>query len=98
MRVSCIPSVVRHGVTPLDAIAVLQRLTRLGVHHFWPLNRSIVELPQAVGARIQGYRQITDAVLLAAAMQHLGQLATLDIGLQGLIAESDRSALCVIPV
>ena len=98
VRVSCTPSVVRHSVTPLDAIAVLKQLTRLGSHHFWPLNRSIVELPRAVGDRIQGYRQITDAVLLAVAMQHHGQLATLDTGLYGLVAESDRSALCVIPV
>ena len=30
VRVSCNPSVVRHTVTPLDAIAVLERLTQLG--------------------------------------------------------------------
>ena len=98
VRVSCTPSVVQHSVTPLDAIAVLKQLMRLESHHFWSLDRSIVELPQTVGARIQGYRQITDAILLAAAMEHGGQLATLDTGLYGLIAESERSALCVIPV
>ncbi len=79
-------------------MAVLERLTKLGAHRFWPLNRSIVDLPQSIGARIQGYRQITDAVLLAAAMQHDGQLATLDVGLRGLVSERERSALCVIPV
>lgn len=79
-------------------MAVLERLTRVGAHRFWPLNRSIVELPQSIGTRIQGYRQITDAVLLAAAMQHYGQLATLDAGLYGLVSERERSALCVIPV
>ncbi len=98
VRVSCTPSVVQHSVTPLDAIAVLTQLTRLESHHFWPLNRSIVELPQAIGERLHGYRQITDAVLLAAAMQHHGQLATLDMGLYELVVESERSALCVIPV
>ena len=98
VRVSCNPSAVRHAVTPLDAIAVLEKLTRLGSHAFWPLNRSIVELPEAVGARIQGYRQITDAVLLAAAMQRNGQLATLDGGLERLVDESERAFLCVIPV
>ena len=98
VHVSCNPSAVRHTVTALDAIAVLERLTRLGSHAFWPLDRSIVHLPEQVGARIQGYRQITDAVLLAAAMQRNAQLATLDAGMQRLVAESDRSALCIIPV
>ena len=98
VRLSCTPSVMRYSVTPLDAISVLKQLTRLGSHRFWPLDRSILDLPQTVGARIQGYRQITDAVLLAAAMQHRGQFATLDTGLHGLVAQSERSALCVIPV
>ena len=98
VRVSCNPSVVRHTVTALDAIAVLGELMRLGSHLFWPLDRSIVQLPESIGARVHGYRQVTDAVLLAAAMRRNGQLATLDAGLEGLATENGRSFLCVIPV
>ena len=98
VRVSCNPSVVRHTVTALDAIAVLGELMRLGSHVFWPLDRSIVQLPESIGARVHGYRQVTDAVLLAAAMRRNGQLATLDAGLEGLATENGRSSLCVIPV
>ncbi len=98
VRVSCNPLAVRHTVTPLDAIAVLERLTTLGSHTFWALDRSIIRLPERVRSRLQGYRQITDAVLLAAAMQRGGQLATFDSGLEGLVAEDARSAVCVIPV
>ena len=98
VRVSCNPAVVRHTVTPLDAIAVLQRLSRLGSHTFWPMDQSITDLPESIGIRLQGYRQITDAVLLAAAMQRKGQLATLDAGMEGLVSESQRPSLCVIPV
>jgi toxin-antitoxin system PIN domain toxin len=98
VRVSCNPSVVRHTVTPLDAIAVLQGLTRLGSHTFWPLNQSIMQLPESIGIRLQGYRQVTDAVLLATAIQRNGQLATLDAGMEGLVSESQRTFLCVIPV
>ena len=98
VRVSCNPSVVRHTVTPLDAIAVLERLTRLGSHNFWSLDRSIVHLPESIGARLQGYRQITDALLLATAMRRMGRLATLDGGLEGLVAENQRAFLWVIPV
>ena len=98
VRVSCNPSVVRHSVTPLDAIGVLTRLVQLGSHTFWSLDQSILHLPESIGSRLQGYRQVTDAVLLAAAMQRNGQLATLDAGIEGLVAEEERGYLCVIPV
>ena len=57
-----------------------------------------MQLPESIGIRLQGYRQVTDAVLLAAAMQRNGQLATLDGGMERLVSESQRSFLCVIPV
>ena len=98
VRVSCNPSVVRHTVTPRDAIALLVNLRRLGAHSFWPLDLSMVELPEEIAGRIPGYRQITDAVLLAAAMQRDGQLATFDAGLAGLTTETMRPFLRVIPV
>ena len=98
VRVSCNPSVVRHTVTPRDAIALLVNLRRLGSHSFWPLDLSMVELPEEIAGRIEGYRQITDAVLLAAAMQRDGQIATFDAGLARLATETARPFLCVIPV
>ena len=98
VRVSCNPAVVQHSVTPLDAITVLNRLTRLGAHVFWPLDESILHLPDSIGARLQGYRQVTDAVLLAAAMQRDGELATFDRGIERLVSEVERSHLRVIPV
>ena len=98
VRVSCNPSAVRHPVTPLDAITVLERLTTLGSHTFWPLDRSVIHLPEQIRSRLQGYRQITDAVLLATAMQRGGQLATLDSGLEALAGQGDGSSVCVIPV
>ena len=98
VRVSCSPSVVRHDVAPLEAIALLGRIRRLGRHSFWPLDRSVVELPERISARIQGYRQITDAVLLAAAVHRNGRLATLDRGIARLADESVRPFVHVIPV
>lgn len=98
VRISCNPSALRYAVTPLDAIALLRALRQLGAHSFWPLDRSLLDLPETVAARMQGYRQITDAVLLAAAIRHGGQLATLDNGLGQLISASERQALYVLPV
>lgn len=98
VRVSCNPSAVRHTVTPGEAIALLQRLRQLASHSFWPLERSIVDLPRPIVSRLQGYRQITDAVLLAAAIQRGGVLATLDSGLARLAGERERHSVRVIPV
>ena len=98
VRVSCSPPVVNRRITPLDAIVVLQELLQLGNHVFWPLDRPIADLPDSIGVRLQGYRQVTDAVLLATAMQRDGQLATFDAGMEGLVPEAERASLCVIPV
>ena len=98
VRLSCNPAIVGHTVTPLDAIGVLHALTRLGSHRFWPLDRSIGALPEWISARVQGYRQVTDAVLLATAIQRGGRLATLDAGLKALVPTRRHASLRVVPV
>ena len=79
-------------------MSMLQRLRQLASHSFWPLERSIVDLPRPIVSRLQGYRQITDAVLLVAAIQRGGVLATLDSGLARLTGERERQSVRVIPV
>ena len=93
-RVSCNRAPVRHTVTTLDAIGVLEGLTRLGSHRFWPLDRSIGALPESVSARLQGYRQVT----VAAAIQRGRQLTTFDAGLKALVPAGHQSSLRVLPV
>ena len=70
----------------------------VGVARDRPLDRSITNLPQQSLSRLQGYRQMTDAVLLAATIQRGGTLATLDSGLARLVDERQRHSLRVIPV
>ena len=98
VRISSNPAATRHSVTPLDAIDVLTHLTQLGNHAFWPLDMSILHLPASIRSRLQGHRQITDALLLAAAMQRNGQLATLDAAMESLVEENARPFLSVVPV
>ena len=98
VRVSCNRSAVGHEVTPLDAIALLRRLRRRGSHTFWLHDRSITSFPDEILTRIQGYRQITDAVLVALAMQHGGRLATFDGGIKSLLPEIQQPSVHVIPV
>jgi len=98
VRVSCNPSAVKQSVTPSEAIVLLGKLGRLESHAFWSMDRSVTALPPEILARIQGYRQITDAVLLALAAERGGQLATLDAGLASLVSKAQRSSICAIPV
>ena len=98
VRVSCNPLAVKQTVAPRDAIEVLERLVQLGSHEFWSLDQSIRHLPESIVVRLQGYRQVSDAVLLSAAIQRGGQLATLDARMATLVPENERSCLRVIPV
>ena len=85
-------------MTRRDAIAVLQRLRGLATHRFWPLERSIVSLEPEIVDRIQGYRQVTDALLLSVAMQHAGRLATLDGRLARNYPSADNDPVILIPI
>ena len=98
VRVSCNPSAVKRSVTVFDAIALLGRLRRLESHAFWAMEHSVTALPPGILSRIQGYRQITDAVLLGLAAQRGGRLATLDTGMADLLAEAERDWVETIPV
>ncbi len=98
VRVSCNRAAVQHTVTPLEALGVFDGLKSLGKHQFWPLNRGIDALPKSIRTRLQGYRQITDALLLATAIQQGGQLVTLDTGLKSLVPDEHRSSLHVLRV
>ena len=98
LRISCNPLAVRYRVTLTAAIVLLKELIGMGSHRFWSLNQSIVDLPHMLAARVQGYRQIPDAVLLATAMQHNGQLVTLDSRLTDLVSAEERRFLHVIRV
>ena len=97
VRVSCNPAAVGRAATPSQAIELLRRLKQLGKHSFWPMDTPISELlPESVTGRLQGYRQVTDAVLLASAMRCNGQLATLDEALPRLVSEDARRHVHVV--
>ena len=98
VRVSCNRTAVGHEVTALDAIALLRRIRRRGLHTFWSRGRSMTSFPDEILTRIQGYRQITDAVLVSLAMQHGGRLATFDGGIKSLLPRTRQPSVLVIPV
>src|SRR5262245_29721132 len=68
---------LRAGVdaTAESAKSLLESISNLPRHEFWPDDASYVDLP---AAGIIGHRQVTDAYLVLLARSHGGALATMD--------------------
>ncbi|MCY3809050.1 MAG: PIN domain-containing protein [Gemmatimonadetes bacterium] len=96
VRVSSNRRVIPGASTPAEAIALLRRMRQLEGHVFWADDVSPADSAAAPFARVAGYRQVTDAHLLALALRRGGALATLDRGLAELARPSERDALEVI--
>jgi len=77
VRISSNPRFLSDAVGPLQALELLDRITNMREHSFWPDD---LTLRDAIGADriLVGHRQITDAYLIALAEQHGGVVATLD--------------------
>jgi uncharacterized protein len=79
VRISSNPSFSRDAVAPAEGLALLDRITRLPGHGFWPDDLTAAE---ACASRSPAtHRQVTDGYLLALAIAHDGVLATLDRGI-----------------
>ena len=83
VRVLCNPAFSRDALTPSNALRVLEANLRLPGHHFWPASIPLAEALKGHETRLTGHRQLTDAYLLALAIQHRGGFATLDTGIAG---------------
>ena len=80
VRISSNPSFVANPPGPLDAMALLTRITKLPGHDFWPDDLSLTEAFGPVPV-LATHRHVTDGYLLALAAAHDGVLATLDRGI-----------------
>jgi uncharacterized protein len=67
-------------------------------HEFWTETPQVPAAIKGMDPRLQGYRQLTDAYLLALAQHRKGVLATFDRGLRSLAGEVFGSALEIIPI
>lgn len=76
---------MRAGVdaTADSAKLLLESISSLPRHEFWPADVSYLEMP---AAGIIGYRQVTNAYLALLAHKHGGSLATMDEALAALHA------------
>lgn len=95
IRVSMNPRVVGRDVTFSEALYALTRYTEDPGHTFWAME-SPANWPASMRDRIQGYRQVTDAALLATAIANEGRLATLNGGITSLLPGDSRDHVVVI--
>lgn len=96
-RIVSTPAFSRDALTPPAALALLAENLNHPGHAFWT---DSVQVPAAVkdmDAALQGYRQLTDAYLLALAYRRRGVLATFDRGLRTLANGRFESSLEVVP-
>lgn len=65
-------------VSPSEAVERLLRATRTEHHEFWPCSISFLEDRRINASHVHGPRQVTDAYLLALAVEHGGRFVTFD--------------------
>lgn len=77
-------------MSPHDALTLLERVTSLPEHKFWPADLALSEAIAKLEPII-GHRQVTDAYLLALARSRHGILATLDRGALALAGAKEQA-------
>jgi toxin-antitoxin system PIN domain toxin len=85
VRLSSARGAVPEPMTPVEAIAAIERSTGHPEHHFWIQDGSVLTIAPEIMERIMGPRQMGDAVLLSLAIKHRGVLATFDRNIQRLL-------------
>ena len=99
VRVSSNQKIIPEARTPMEAIVLLGQLTALESHEFWVDKIAIASSEYVDAGRIVGYRQVTDAHLLALARDNGGKLVTFDGGIGNVCSEDVAAdALIVLSI
>jgi toxin-antitoxin system PIN domain toxin len=91
------PAFSRDALSPVEAIALLSQNVGHAQHDFWSESLPLQQAVRGMEPRLHGFRQLTDAYLLALAHQRKGMLATFDQGLRSLAHDQFSSALDIVP-
>jgi toxin-antitoxin system PIN domain toxin len=96
VRIVSNPAFSRDALSPVEALALLgENLIHRG-HEFWADSLQVPTAVKAMEAGLQGYKQLTDAYLLALAHRRKGVLATFDRGLRTLAGDAFMSSLEIV--
>ena len=96
VRLSSNPKILPYAVSPMEAFGLLERLTRLPDHRFWPDDISLEDAAIFQRGSLLGHRQITDAYLFSLAIHNDGRLVTFDRAIRELGTTAVQSHLLVL--
>lgn len=96
LRLSTNPAVVSQRVSMSNALAVLAAMRSVTGHAFLP-DDSTLAAPAISLAAVATSRQVTDAHLVNLAAASGVRLATLDRGIERMLAPNDRAHVSVVP-
>lgn len=88
-RLSCNPSAVGKAITLTMALETLAGVTRMPNHHFLSETAQLHSTLPPIATHVVGYRQVSDAYLIALARIHGAKLVTLDARIRRAFAGSD---------
>lgn len=97
VRIVSNPAFSRDALSPIDALALLGENLGHPAHEFWTESLQVPPAVKGMEARLQGYRQLTDAYLLALAHRRKGLLATFDRGLRTVAAGEFSGSVEIVP-
>jgi uncharacterized protein len=92
VRIVSNPAFSRDAVQPREAVRVLRLNINATDHAFWSDDVEFSHAVAFAGMRLIGCQQVTDCYLLGLALHHGGILATLDRGIESLIAPKSDEA------
>ena len=97
VRIVSNPAFSRDALSPVEALALLAENIAHPRHEFWTDSLQLPTAVKGMEARLQGFKQLTDAYLLAVAHRQRGVLATFDRGLRTLAGDALLGSLEIVP-
>jgi toxin-antitoxin system PIN domain toxin len=96
VRVSSNSRAITDARSPREAREILRRITHLPGHIFWADDIEIASNEHIAWERLGSHAQVTDAHLLALALERRGRLATFDRALADLAPEESAQAVLIL--
>ncbi len=96
MRIVTNPAFFNPAPDVPEATALLARLTEIPEHRFWTVELNFEAATKLFGDRVLGHQQVTDAYLLALAINKKGRLTTLDRAIKTLAGQDYDAHLLVL--
>lgn len=96
VRIVSNPAFSPDALSPVDAVTLLAENLAHPEHEFWADGLDVPAAVKGIDATLQGYRQLTDAYLLALAHRRKGVLATFDRGLGTRAGDALRGSVEIV--